>query len=90
MCYTSFYTRLEENKYIYWKDLGGLCYICLQYGYKIFSDLISLIQKHVEEHVIQVDKYCKIHITLYPANSYDHEIISYFYVLRRNIFKLGR
>ncbi len=52
MCRTSFYAKLEGNKYIYQKDLDGLCYMCSQYGYEIFSDLILLIQKQVVKAAI--------------------------------------
>ncbi|CAB5109145.1 hypothetical protein RhiirA5_416801 [Rhizophagus irregularis] len=36
---TTFFTKLEGNKYIYHENLGGLCLTCQKYGYEIFSDL---------------------------------------------------
>ncbi|RIB23511.1 hypothetical protein C2G38_2032692 [Gigaspora rosea] len=61
---TSFYTRMEKNKYIYREDLGGLCHTCSQYGYEIFSDLTLLIQKHVAEYTIQISYAINQHIRL--------------------------
>ncbi len=62
MCRISFYAKLKGNKYIYWEDLGGLCHMYSQYDYKIFLDLILLIQKQVAEAAIQVCKYCEINV----------------------------
>ncbi|CAG8507196.1 11880_t:CDS:2, partial [Scutellospora calospora] len=44
---TSFYKKLEGNKYTYREDLGGLYHTCQQYGYEIFSDLTKFIDKYV-------------------------------------------
>ncbi|RHZ68667.1 hypothetical protein Glove_294g61 [Diversispora epigaea] len=50
---TSFFTRLQDKKYIYREDLGGLCQTCQKYGYEIFSDLSKYIEKHVNQSLIQ-------------------------------------
>ncbi len=51
---TTFFTKLEENKYIYRENLGGLCLICQKYGYEIFLDLIEYINKYITQPLIQV------------------------------------
>ncbi|EXX69092.1 hypothetical protein RirG_099080 [Rhizophagus irregularis DAOM 197198w] len=50
---TTFFTKLEGNKYIYRENLGGLCLTCQKYGYEIFSDLIEYINKYVTQSFIQ-------------------------------------
>ncbi|PKB93861.1 hypothetical protein RhiirA5_440143, partial [Rhizophagus irregularis] len=50
---TTFFTKLEGNKYIYRENLGGLCLTCQKYGYEIFSDLIEYINKYITQSYIQ-------------------------------------
>ncbi|GES72774.1 hypothetical protein GLOIN_2v1767687 [Rhizophagus clarus] len=50
---TSFFTKLEGNRYIYRENLGGLCLTCQKYGYEIFSDLIEYINKYITQSLIQ-------------------------------------
>jgi hypothetical protein len=40
---TSFMARLANGRYVYRKDLGGLCNICNEYCYEVFDTLISLV-----------------------------------------------
>jgi hypothetical protein len=46
---TSFMARLASGRYVYRKDLGGLCNICNEYCYEVFDTLISLVRLHVEK-----------------------------------------
>ncbi|CAB4435616.1 unnamed protein product [Rhizophagus irregularis] len=39
---TSFMARLSSGRYVYRKDLGGLCNICNEYCYEVFDTLINL------------------------------------------------
>ncbi|UZO02953.1 uncharacterized protein OCT59_023366 [Rhizophagus irregularis] len=50
---TTFFTKLEGNKYIYRENLGGLCLTCQKYGYENFSDLIEYINKYITQSYIQ-------------------------------------
>ncbi|GES96911.1 hypothetical protein GLOIN_2v1880126 [Rhizophagus clarus] len=45
--------HLQDNKYIYCENLGGLCLIYNTYGYKTFDELTKLIQNHVSNLHIQ-------------------------------------
>jgi hypothetical protein len=46
---TSFMARLASCRYVYRKDLGGLCNICNEYCYEVFDTLINLVRLHVEK-----------------------------------------
>uniref|UniRef100_U9UGQ8 Uncharacterized protein n=1 Tax=Rhizophagus irregularis (strain DAOM 181602 / DAOM 197198 / MUCL 43194) TaxID=747089 RepID=U9UGQ8_RHIID len=39
----SFMARLANGRYVYHKDLGGLCNIYNEYGYEVFDTLINII-----------------------------------------------
>ena len=51
---TAFMGHLENGPYRYREDLGGLCFICVEYGYNVFDDLIKIISFYVEDHKYQV------------------------------------
>jgi hypothetical protein len=40
---TSFMSRLQNSRFKYREDLGGLCLTCNDYGYQPFENLIELI-----------------------------------------------
>ena len=44
---TSFMARLAGGRYVYRKDLGGLCNICNDYCYEVFDTLINLVKLNV-------------------------------------------
>ncbi|UZO16016.1 uncharacterized protein OCT59_007418 [Rhizophagus irregularis] len=45
----SFMARLANGRYVYRKDLGGLCNICNEYGYEVFDTLINIIRLNINE-----------------------------------------
>jgi hypothetical protein len=51
----SFMARLANGRYVYRKDLGGLCNICNEYGYKVFDTLINIIQLNINEKETKVN-----------------------------------
>ena len=48
---TSFMTRLENGRYIYKQDLGGLYDICNEYCYEVFDTLINLVRSNVKQEL---------------------------------------
>jgi hypothetical protein len=40
---------LTGGRYVYRKDLGGLCNICNDYFYEVFDTLINLVKSNVEK-----------------------------------------
>src|SRR5207247_441779 len=40
---TSFMSRLQNSRFKYREDLGGLCITCNDYGYQPFENLIELV-----------------------------------------------
>lgn len=46
---TSFMARLAGGRYVYRKDLGGLCNICNDYCYEVFDTLINLVKLNVNQ-----------------------------------------
>ncbi|RIB15734.1 hypothetical protein C2G38_2191755 [Gigaspora rosea] len=53
---TAFIAQLENGRYVYRKDLSGLCNICNNYGYMIFDELLVLIKANIHEQELQVEK----------------------------------
>ncbi|RHZ62249.1 hypothetical protein Glove_341g69 [Diversispora epigaea] len=53
---TAFMARIEDGPYNnkYREDLGGLCSICAEYGYKVFDNLAKIIRLHIENLPVQV------------------------------------
>ena len=51
---TSFMTRLQNSRFKYREDLGGLCLTCNNYGYQPFEDLIKLITTNFSNKVQKV------------------------------------
>ncbi|RIA97421.1 hypothetical protein C1645_814141 [Glomus cerebriforme] len=45
---TAFMIHLENSRFIYREDLGGLCLICNEYGFGIFEDMIDLIHEKID------------------------------------------
>ncbi|RHZ84259.1 hypothetical protein Glove_84g140 [Diversispora epigaea] len=43
---TSFMSRLQNSRFKYREDLGGLCITCNDYGYQPFENLIELVTKN--------------------------------------------
>ena len=56
----SFMTRLANSPFRYQEDLGGLYIICSEYGYQVFENLCALINVHISNKIIQVNKIYKI------------------------------
>ena len=57
---TAFMTRLENSRFVYRDDLGGLCLICNEYGFGVFEVMIELIRDKIEGKNAQV-RYRIIH-----------------------------
>ena len=53
---TSFMTRLQEGRYVYKENLGGLCSECNECGYEVFGNIRTLITAHIEDETLWVDK----------------------------------
>jgi hypothetical protein len=51
---TAFMTQLEGGQFLYKDNLGGLCSICNEYGYEVFSEITKLIENQVGNNVIKV------------------------------------
>ena len=47
MSRTTFFLNLQNGRYKYREDLGGLCSICSDYGYNVFEDLNKIITKYL-------------------------------------------
>ncbi len=47
-------TRLENSRFIYREDLGGLCLICNEYRFGVFEDMIELVHEKIEGKNAQV------------------------------------
>ena len=52
---TSFMTRLESGRFVYKENLGGLCSICNENFYEVFSDLEKLIENNIENMQLQAN-----------------------------------
>jgi hypothetical protein len=46
---TSFMARLAGGRYVYQKDLGGLCNICNDYCYEVFDTLVDIVKLNVKQ-----------------------------------------
>ena len=51
---TSFMARLENSRFVYRDDLGGLCAICNEYGFGVFEDMVELVKEKIGNKNIQV------------------------------------
>jgi hypothetical protein len=51
---TAFMACLEDSRFIYCDDLGGLCLICNEYGFGVFEDMIELVCEKIEGKNAQV------------------------------------
>jgi hypothetical protein len=51
---TAFMTRLEDSRFVYREDLGGLCLTCNEYGFGVFEEMKLLIQEKISRRDIQV------------------------------------
>jgi hypothetical protein len=47
--------RLANGRYVYCKDLGGLCNIYNEYEYEVFDTLINIIQLNINEKETKVN-----------------------------------
>jgi len=54
---TTFMAQLQEGRYKYHEDLGGLCSICSEYGYEVFAELTKTISQNIEENNCKVCLY---------------------------------
>ena len=54
MSRSSFMLQLQNGRYKYRDDLGGLCSICADYGYSVFEDLNKVVIKYVNDSGMQV------------------------------------
>ncbi|RHZ85233.1 hypothetical protein Glove_69g36 [Diversispora epigaea] len=50
---TSFMTRLEDGRFQYKEDLEGLCMMCNEYGYLVFSEIEKIIDINIIDSNIQ-------------------------------------
>ena len=48
--------RLQNGRFKYRDDLGGLCIICNDYAYQPFEDLIKLVSNNNMDKKIKVNK----------------------------------
>jgi hypothetical protein len=48
--------RLQNGRFKYRDDLGGLCIICNDYAYQPFEDLINLVSNNITDKKIKVNK----------------------------------
>ncbi|RHZ81289.1 hypothetical protein Glove_122g140 [Diversispora epigaea] len=48
---TSFMSRLQNSRFKYREDLGGLCITCNDYGYQPFENLIELVTKNFSSKI---------------------------------------
>src|SRR6185369_3310297 len=48
MQHTSFMTRLEGGRFLYKENLGGLCSICNEYGYEVFTEIEDIVKKEIQ------------------------------------------
>ena len=53
---TAFMTRLEDSRFVYREDLGGLCLTCNEYGFGVFEKMKSLVQEKINRKDIQVSE----------------------------------
>jgi hypothetical protein len=53
---TAFMTRLEDSRFVYREDLGGLCLTCNEYGFGVFEEMKSLVQEKINRKDIQVSE----------------------------------
>jgi hypothetical protein len=53
---TSFMARLQNGRFKYRDDLGGLCLICNDYAYQPFENLIELVSNNIMDKKIKVNK----------------------------------
>jgi len=53
---SSFMARLQNGQFKYQEDLGGLCAICNEYGYDVFSNLLELVKTKIKNHNQQVSE----------------------------------
>jgi hypothetical protein len=51
---TSFMARLQNSRFKYREDLGGLCLTCNDYGYQPFENLIELITANLSNKTERV------------------------------------
>jgi hypothetical protein len=51
---TSFMTRLEGGRFLYKENLGGLCSICNEYGYEVFTEIEGVVKKEIHNIYLQV------------------------------------
>lgn len=54
---TTFMVKLQKGPFKYRNDLGGLCSICAEYGYNVFSNIIKLIKLNINDILLQVSNY---------------------------------
>ena len=52
---TSFMTRLEGGRFVYKENLGGLCSVCNENFYEVFSELEKLIEENISNTQLQVN-----------------------------------
>lgn len=54
MSRTTFFLNLQNGRYKYREDLGGLCSICSDYGYNVFEDLNKVMTKYINDEILLV------------------------------------
>ena len=66
---TSFMAHLQNGRFKYRDDLGGLCPICNDYAYQPFEDLIKLVSNNNMDKKMKVNKIIITYVFLFYKNS---------------------
>ena len=53
---TSFMARLQNGRFKYREDLGGLCLTCNDYGYQPIENLIELVNMNFSDKILRVSQ----------------------------------
>jgi hypothetical protein len=53
---TSFMARLQNGRFKYQEDLGGLCLTCNDYGYQPIENLIELVNMNFSDKILRVSQ----------------------------------
>jgi len=84
---SSFMARLQNGQFKYQEDLGGLCAICNEYGYDVFSNLLELVKTKIKNHNQQVSEIIFVFYILKLTYLQKSEVI--FFSLLKNYILLA-
>ena len=80
---TSFMARLtDDGQYIYRNDLSGLCNICNEYFYEVFSTINSLIQLNITDQEEKVFIIC--YTVYFIFHVINHEVFNNLSSINQN------